>query len=102
MHKEAPIGAKIEFCLVSSINRVLLRSQYLLYQSEYLTPEESPVYRISYEVGTAPWEPPNWVYYYFNAFSLLERRQTFASRLCFKVIRFITKSFIFSSRLTKL
>jgi hypothetical protein len=71
MHKGAPIGAKIEFCLMSSINRVLLRSQYLLKQSEHLTPEESPVYRISYKIRTAPWEPPNWVDYYFNAFALI-------------------------------
>ncbi|MDB5086925.1 MAG: hypothetical protein JWR09_919 [Mucilaginibacter sp.] len=70
MHKEVPIGAKIEFCLVSSINRALLRSQYLLKQSGHLTPGESNVYRISYEVRTAPWEPPNWVCYYFNAFAL--------------------------------
>jgi hypothetical protein len=71
MHKEAPIGAQIEFCLESPINRVLLRSQYLLKQSGHLTPEESPVYRISYKVRKAPWEPPNCVYYYFNAFALL-------------------------------
>jgi hypothetical protein len=49
MHKEAPIGAKIEFCFFS-INRVLLRSQYLLKQSGHLTPEESRVYRISHKV----------------------------------------------------
>jgi hypothetical protein len=68
MYKGAPIGAKTGFS-ICSINRVLLWSRYLLKQSAHLTPEESPVYRNkAIKLEKAPWEPPNGVHYYFNAF----------------------------------